>query len=107
MQYKMRVVISIAGFDPSGGAGILADIKTFEAFQQVLARMQRMRFDDIDREMGVFGDPDYCVERVRALRREYQMDEFICYFNQGGIMDHATVRASMTLFAREVMPHCR
>jgi alkanesulfonate monooxygenase SsuD/methylene tetrahydromethanopterin reductase-like flavin-dependent oxidoreductase (luciferase family) len=84
-----------------------ADIKTFEAFQQVLARMQRMRFDDIDREMGVFGDPDYCVERVRALRREYQMDEFICYFNQGGIMDHATVRASMTLFAREVMPHCR
>lgn len=84
-----------------------ADIKSFEAFQQVLARMQRMKFDDIDREMGVFGDPEYCVERVRALRREYQMDEFICYFNQGGIMDHATVRASMTLFAREVMPHCR
>ena len=84
-----------------------ADIKTFEAFQQVLARMQRMKFDDIDREMGVFGDPESCVERVRALRREYQMDEFICYFNQGGIMDHATVRASMTLFAREVMPHCR
>src|SRR6266545_3640170 len=46
-----------------------ADIKSFEAFQQVLARMQRVRFDDIDREMGVFGDPEYCVERVRALRR--------------------------------------
>jgi hydroxymethylpyrimidine kinase/phosphomethylpyrimidine kinase len=28
----MRVVISIAGFDPSGGAGTLADIKTFMAF---------------------------------------------------------------------------
>jgi hydroxymethylpyrimidine/phosphomethylpyrimidine kinase len=28
----MRVVISIAGFDPSGGAGTLADIKTFAAF---------------------------------------------------------------------------
>lgn len=28
----MRVVISIAGFDPSGGAGTLADIKTFSAF---------------------------------------------------------------------------
>src|SRR5262245_3937771 len=84
-----------------------SDVKSFEAWQQVLARMQRVNFDDIDREMGVFGDPDYCVDRVRALARDYAMDEFICYFNQGGIMDHATVRESMTLFARDVMPHCR
>lgn len=28
----MRVVLSIAGFDPSGGAGVLADVKTFAAF---------------------------------------------------------------------------
>jgi hypothetical protein len=81
------------------------DIKSYEAFQQVLARMERVQYDDIDRDMGVFGDPAYCVERVRALQRDYQMDEFICYFNQGGIMDHAMVKQSMTLFAREVMPH--
>jgi hypothetical protein len=47
------------------------------------------------------------VERVHALQREYGMDEFICYFNQGGIMDPAMVRHSMTLFAREVLPHFR
>jgi alkanesulfonate monooxygenase SsuD/methylene tetrahydromethanopterin reductase-like flavin-dependent oxidoreductase (luciferase family) len=83
------------------------DIKSFEAFRQVLARIERVTYADMDREMGVFGDPDYCVERVRSLQRDYGMDEFICYFNQGGIMDHAMVRQSMTLFAEEVMPHCR
>src|SRR5499427_9618594 len=82
------------------------DIKSFEAFRQVLARIERVKYEDFDREMGVFGDPDYCVERVRGLQREYGMDEFICYFNQGGIMDHAMVKQTMTSFARDVMPHC-
>ena len=84
-----------------------ADIKSFEAFRQVLARIERVTFEDMDREMGVFGDADYCVGRVQALKREYGMNEFICYFNQGGIMERAMVRQSMTLFAKEVMPHCR
>lgn len=30
MNYTRPIVISIAGFDPSGGAGVLADVKTFE-----------------------------------------------------------------------------
>jgi len=83
------------------------DVKGFEAFREVLARLERVKYEDFDREIGVFGDPDYCVDRVQALRREYGIDEFICYFNQGGIMDHAMVKNSMTLFAKEVMPHCR
>jgi alkanesulfonate monooxygenase SsuD/methylene tetrahydromethanopterin reductase-like flavin-dependent oxidoreductase (luciferase family) len=83
------------------------DVKSFEAFRQVLARMDRVTFADMDREMGVFGDPAYCIERVQALKAQYGMDEFICYFNQGGVMDHQMVRHSMTRFAREVMPHCR
>jgi alkanesulfonate monooxygenase SsuD/methylene tetrahydromethanopterin reductase-like flavin-dependent oxidoreductase (luciferase family) len=65
-----------------------------------------VKYEDVDREMAVFGDPEYCVERVQTLRHEYQMDEFICYFNQGALMDHAIVKQSMTLFAREVLPYC-
>ena len=64
-------------------------------------------YPDMDREMGVFGDPAYCVERIRELQAEYGFDEFIGYFNQGGLMDHAMVRRSMTRFATEVMPHFR
>jgi alkanesulfonate monooxygenase SsuD/methylene tetrahydromethanopterin reductase-like flavin-dependent oxidoreductase (luciferase family) len=83
------------------------DVKGFEAFREVLARLERVKYEDFDREIGVFGDPDYCVDRVQSLRREYRMDEFICYFNQGGVMDHAMVKNSMALFAKEVIPHCR
>ncbi len=86
---------------------VQGDPKSFEAFRQVRARMERVTFADMDREMGVFGDPDYCVERVHELRRDYGMDEFICYFNQGGLMDPALVKKSMRLFAEEVMPHFR
>ena len=83
------------------------DVKGFEAFREVLAQLERVKYEDFDCEIGVFGDPDYCIDRVQELRREYGMDEFICYFNQGGIMDHAMVKNSMTLFAKEVIPHCR
>ena len=89
---------------PLGGE---ADIKSLEAFRQVLARIERVTYEDVDREMAVFGDPEYCVRRVQELKGEYQMDEFICYFNQGGLMEHAMVRQSMTLFATEVLPHCQ
>jgi len=97
----LRVAVELAR--PHGQA----DFTSFEAFRQVFARFEQVKYEDFDRDIGVFGDPDYCVERVRALRAEYGMDEFICYFNQGGIMDHAMVTQSMTSFARDVIPHCR
>lgn len=84
-----------------------ADAKSFEAFRQVRERMARVTYSDMDREMGVFGDPDYCAARIRELRDEYRFDEFIGYFNQGGLMDHDLVKRSMTLFAERVMPHFR
>lgn len=81
--------------------------ESYQAFQKAVERLAKLTYEDVEELGGVLGDPDYCVERVRALRDEFKMNEFICYFNQGGIMDHASVRRSMTLFANEVMPHCR
>jgi alkanesulfonate monooxygenase SsuD/methylene tetrahydromethanopterin reductase-like flavin-dependent oxidoreductase (luciferase family) len=83
------------------------DPASFEAFRQVRERMSRVTFADMDREIGVFGDPAYCVERIRALQEEYGFDEFIGYFNQGGLMDPELVRATMKLFAEAVMPLLR
>jgi alkanesulfonate monooxygenase SsuD/methylene tetrahydromethanopterin reductase-like flavin-dependent oxidoreductase (luciferase family) len=87
----------------------LADspIKSYEAYQQLQDRVKQITFESIDMDFGVFGGPDYCVERIRILQQEFQMTEFICYFNQGGLIDHGTVRRSMELFARAVIPRCQ
>jgi hypothetical protein len=42
---------------------VQGDPKSFEAFRQVRARMERVTYADMDREMGVFGDPKYCIAR--------------------------------------------
>jgi len=81
-------------------------IKSYEAFQQAVAKLDRATYEKVER-MSVFGDPDYCVDRIRALQQEFGMDEFIGYFNQGGLVDPAIVKRSMELFAKEVIPRCR
>jgi alkanesulfonate monooxygenase SsuD/methylene tetrahydromethanopterin reductase-like flavin-dependent oxidoreductase (luciferase family) len=82
-------------------------VRSYEAYQQLRERIKHVTYEGVDRDVGIFGDPDYCVERIHALRGEFPMEEFIAYFNQGGLIDHATVRHSMALFAREVIPRCK
>jgi alkanesulfonate monooxygenase SsuD/methylene tetrahydromethanopterin reductase-like flavin-dependent oxidoreductase (luciferase family) len=82
-------------------------VRSYEAYQQLQERIKHVTYDGIDRSVGIFGDPDYCVQRIQALREEFPMEEFIAYFNQGGLIDHATVRRSMELFAHHVLPRCK
>jgi len=83
-----------------------APVKSYERYEKLRERLTQTTFESIDREIGVFGDPNYCVQRIQTLRQQFPMEEFICYFNRGGLIEHARVRHSMELFAREVMPHC-
>jgi alkanesulfonate monooxygenase SsuD/methylene tetrahydromethanopterin reductase-like flavin-dependent oxidoreductase (luciferase family) len=81
--------------------------ESYQAFQRAVDRLQNISYEEVENLGGVFGDPEYCAERVQALQREFKMNEFICYFNQGGLIDHAAVKRSMELFAREVIPRCQ
>ncbi len=65
-------ILSIAGFDPSGGAGVLADIKTFEQLEctgiavvTALTAQQPERFDRVDwrNEVDVIYELDVLAER--------------------------------------------
>src|SRR6266436_1497058 len=82
-------------------------VRSYEAYQQLQERVKHVTYEGIDRSVGIFGDADYCVDRIKALQQDFPMEEFIAYFNQGGLIDHSTVRRSMELFAREVIPRCR
>jgi len=58
------VALTIAGFDPSGGAGIVADIKTFTAFDCfATAAVTSLTFQNTT---GVFGAAHQTAEAVRA-----------------------------------------
>jgi hydroxymethylpyrimidine kinase/phosphomethylpyrimidine kinase len=61
---KPSVVMTIAGFDPSGGAGILADIKTIAAFDCFgVAAITSLTFQNT---VGVFGAEHQSPECVLA-----------------------------------------
>lgn len=60
---KIPICLSIAGVDPSGGAGILADIKTFSAFGCFgTAAISSLTFQNTQ---GVFGAIHQIAESVR------------------------------------------
>ena len=56
--------LTIAGFDPSGGAGVLADVRTFAAFGlQASAVITSLTFQNAARVFGAFHQT---AEAVRA-----------------------------------------
>jgi len=60
----MPVALTIAGFDPSGGAGVVADVKTFMAFGCfATAAVTSLTFQNTT---GVFGATHETAETVRA-----------------------------------------
>jgi hydroxymethylpyrimidine/phosphomethylpyrimidine kinase len=61
---NLPVALTIAGFDPSGGAGIVADIKTFTAFHCfAVAAVTSLTFQNT---VGVVGAAHQTAETVRA-----------------------------------------
>ncbi len=60
---KQKVCLTIAGLDPSGGAGVIADIKTFAAFGcYAAAAIVSVTFQNTQ---GVFGAENLSAETVR------------------------------------------
>jgi len=70
-------------------------------------RFANMTYDVWYDEVAVFGDAERCVEKLQALQDEFQPGEYVCWFNQGGLIDHLRVMEAMKMFAETVMPRFR
>jgi len=55
-------------------------------------------------EFAAVGTPNQVSAKLEKLKKMYNPDEFMCWFNIGGLLPHSAVQSSMQMFAQEVMP---
>lgn len=76
-------------------------------FQKVRDRLRTIDYATVDSIMGIFGDPEYCIDRIAQLKEQFQFSRLVCWFEIGGISGHRNVLDSMRQFADRVMPKFR
>lgn len=98
----MPVALSIAGFDPSGGAGLVADIKTFTAFGCfATAAVTSLTFQNT---VGVFGALHQTAEAVREQIMPVVEDFQIAAAKTGMLPTREVVEEVARLFRQTPLP---
>jgi len=98
VQTGQPVVLTIAGLDPSGGAGIIADIKTFSAFGCFpAAAITSLTFQNT---VGVFGASHQTAETVRS-QIEPVISDFTVAAIKTGMLPGAEVITEVARLIRE------
>jgi hydroxymethylpyrimidine kinase/phosphomethylpyrimidine kinase len=96
------VVLSIAGLDPSGGAGIVADIKTIAAFGCFpAAALTSITFQNTT---GVFGAEHQSAATLRAQVEPIVQDLHVAAAKTGMLPTAEIVAEVARLFAEENLP---
>jgi hydroxymethylpyrimidine/phosphomethylpyrimidine kinase len=96
------VVLSIAGLDPSGGAGIVADIKTIAAFGCFpAATLTSITFQNTT---GVFGAEHQSAANLRAQVTPVVQDLKVAAAKTGMLPTAEIVAEVVRLFAEENLP---
>src|SRR6266850_8388111 len=96
------VVLTIAGLDPSGGAGILADIKTISAFGCYgVAAVTSLTFQNTQR---VYGTLDQCGETARRQIEPLFEDFEIAAIKTGMLPSAEIIREVAAMIADQRVP---
>jgi hydroxymethylpyrimidine/phosphomethylpyrimidine kinase len=96
------VALTIAGFDPSGGAGVVADIKTFTAFGCfATAAVTSLTFQNT---MGVFGATHQRAQDVRAQVLPVIEDFTVACAKTGMLPTREVIEEVARLFRESSLP---
>ena len=85
----------------------LGTLRSMQNNSRGSSRASQLTYDDIYGELGAIGTPQQVIERLEWFHERYNAQEFMCWFNIGGILTNEEVARSMQLFAEEVIPHFR
>jgi hydroxymethylpyrimidine kinase/phosphomethylpyrimidine kinase len=90
-----RVCLTIAGLDPSGGAGVIADVKTFSAFGCfATAAVTSLTFQNTT---GVFGTLDQTAAAVRGQVEPILNDFDLAALKTGMLPSRAVIEETANL----------
>lgn len=104
IRLKTPVVMSIAGFDPSSGAGITADLKTFESCEAYgLGICSAITFQNQDEYQGTRWTS---VEDI-TLQCELQFNKFEPQYVKIGLIENFEVLDSITRYLCQRIPDIR
>src|SRR5215210_989751 len=96
------VVLTVAGFDPSGGAGIVADVKTITAFGCfAAAAVTSLTYQNT---AGVFGASHQTAEAVRAQVMPVVEDFTVAGAKTGMLPTREIIREVARLFREAALP---
>src|SRR5688500_14092955 len=98
----LPVALTIAGFDPSGGAGVLADVRTFAAFGvSAVAAVTSLTFQNESEFFGAVHQSGATVRsQVESLTERYS----IAWAKTGMLPTAEVVREVARLFRDERLP---
>ena len=67
-------------------------------------RLLRMPYDEVLKELAVYGTPEAVTDRLLELREALGYSTLAVWMNVGGRIPHERVLGSMRLFAERVVP---
>jgi len=71
------------------------------------SRAANRDYEEVRSDYAAIGTPEQVVTKLKFFQDLFNPDEFMCWFNTGGMLPHREVAQSMELFAEKVMPHFR